>query len=1090
MAAKSSRFIRLLAHRPGCVCGVSFGIVVILLAVFALGIIQGTIPFEINYSSSELDIDGDEIADRARAFDAAKAQTSVAAPGHLHISVSRRRRRALSAVEYEYRRFGRLYFVVEKTGGSNVSLFDGDALLRLARLQDELSAFPRLQALCRRSGSHYGAPNSTRPAGECVGFLGPLRLLRASTGFASRGSYPGGCCDDCGTATPGCLTSLLCRTNATQISYQLAQSPSVPMAARTDTPQAFLDGARSMREAFVAEATCSSSALRDKVGEMLELELRSGAVLELRRFIEQVEVGGWQPRDISWSDYRSTHSAAKALYTSFVANDVLGVVAAFNSRNPDLRVSTWSFGTSTHFDLTVQGGLLNAVFWAAGGLVAGSAYMMLHIRSAFITLAGLLGLFLSFPLAWFFYAGPFSLGEMGIFNFMALFIIIAIGVDDIFVFFDAWRQAGALGHASLEARMGTAYRRACHAMFITSVTDACAFFANGLAPVPAIRRFGVFMGTLVVINFLLVITYFPAVIALHHRWMMCCSCTGRARLGARVMNSAGTEGKQPEVPPPSTSESHTRTGGEPTASRTTWTRFIETFLATRMMPALVKARVVVMLGALALISGSAASLTMFEFTQNDFQAESFQEGTNLMNFLSQDERFRAPPVDRVTVAWGVAGLDVVAETGGADDAFSGDAPVWDSQFLSSVTSSAEAQRAALHVCVDGAQLDLLDAGGHTCFIKHFRDWLVELDGPAGFPAAPSAFIPLLDSFTTFAKNTRSAGSSACAGVVTKLLSSNHSTFDSATLTEQCEAFWRSAQAHQRGSSSSSLPDWSAHVLWSCPLDEIERRCVPEGTRGYLPREYVPTLRAFYFEFNVRFSRYASAAAARRYFDAFEALTREANRGAPGFVARQSSAKWKLMRVEESLISSGLRGVAIALVVAFAALLVILANIHIAVMAMLHVGAICVCTVASLVWMGWTLGFIEALCIIVVIGFSVDFVAHVAIAYAASPAEMRYERTAQAVGELGISIISGAASTGLVALFMTQCIFVPFMKVGVFMLVSIAFSILFSLVVFPTALAVLGPTGSTGSLVTLLWRTRAIKGGAPAPADSATPSQNL
>ena len=53
-------------------------------------------------------------------------------------------------------------------------------------------------------------------------------------------------------------------------------------------------------------------------------------------------------------------------------------------------------------------------------------------------------------------------------------------------------------------------------------------------------------------------------------------------------------------------------------------------------------------------------------------------------------------------------------------------------------------------------------------------------------------------------------------------------------------------------------------------------------------------------------------------------------------------------------------------------------------------------------------------IIVVIGFSVDFVAHVGIAYATSSEATRYGKTAQAVRELGISCVSGGTSTALVS----------------------------------------------------------------------------
>ena len=65
--------------------------------------------------------------------------------------------------------------------------------------------------------------------------------------------------------------------------------------------------------------------------------------------------------------------------------------------------------------------------------------------------------------------------------------------------------------------MAFTYRRSVYAMLITSVTDAAAFYANALSVIPVVRQFGVFMGTLVLVNFVLVVSYFPSVIALLHR---------------------------------------------------------------------------------------------------------------------------------------------------------------------------------------------------------------------------------------------------------------------------------------------------------------------------------------------------------------------------------------------------------------------------------------------------------------------------------------------------------------------------------------------------------------------------------------------
>lgn len=51
---------------------------------------------------------------------------------------------------------------------------------------------------------------------------------------------------------------------------------------------------------------------------------------------------------------------------------------------------------------------------------------------------------------------------------MALFLIIAIGTDDIFVFMDTWYQSqtkGTFVNSCLLNRMNWVYRRACKAMF-------------------------------------------------------------------------------------------------------------------------------------------------------------------------------------------------------------------------------------------------------------------------------------------------------------------------------------------------------------------------------------------------------------------------------------------------------------------------------------------------------------------------------------------------------------------------------------------------------------------------------------------------
>jgi len=62
---------------------------------------------------------------------------------------------------------------------------------------------------------------------------------------------------------------------------------------------------------------------------------------------------------------------------------------------------------------------------------------------------------------------------------------------------------------TMEKRLTYSFRRAARAMAITSSTTAVAFFANALTPIQIIQVFGIFAGTIVPVNYLLVIMVFP-----------------------------------------------------------------------------------------------------------------------------------------------------------------------------------------------------------------------------------------------------------------------------------------------------------------------------------------------------------------------------------------------------------------------------------------------------------------------------------------------------------------------------------------------------------------------------------------------------
>eukprot|EP00452_MALV-II_sp_L67-6_P000005 gene5-49_t len=60
--------------------------------------------------------------------------------------------------------------------------------------------------------------------------------------------------------------------------------------------------------------------------------------------------------------------------------------------------------------------------------------------------------------------------------------------------------------------------------------------------------------------------------------------------------------------------------------------------------------------------------------------------------------------------------------------------------------------------------------------------------------------------------------------------------------------------------------------------------------------------------------------------------------------------------------------------------------------------------------GWELGVPESIAVVIVIGFSVDYVVHLAAHYVHSPFNSREERATESVTAMGVSIFSGAITT--------------------------------------------------------------------------------
>ena len=104
------------------------------------------------------------------------------------------------------------------------------------------------------------------------------------------------------------------------------------------------------------------------------------------------------------------------------------------------------------------------------------------------------------------------------------------------------------------------------------------------------------------------------------------------------------------------------------------------------------------------------------------------------------------------------------------------------------------------------------------------------------------------------------------------------------------------------------------------------------------------------------------------------------------------------------------GMIVAVVFAFFMLLISTMNVIVSVYCTLALAGVIASAVALIQWLGWELGTVEAIAMVVLIGLSVDYVVHLAIHYVGSVYPDRKRRTDESLKHLGMSILSGGITT--------------------------------------------------------------------------------
>lgn len=142
--------------------------------------------------------------------------------------------------------------------------------------------------------------------------------------------------------------------------------------------------------------------------------------------------------------------------------------------------------------------------------------LIIHTRSFTISFVAIAQIFGSLAVAYFYFRVVLNFGYFSFLNMNMVFVAVAIGVDDVFVFMDAYKQSYQFlpKDCPMESRIHWTTMRSFSAMSVTTLTTVTAFTANIVSPITTIKLFGVWAACVIIADFFLMLTVLPAILVL------------------------------------------------------------------------------------------------------------------------------------------------------------------------------------------------------------------------------------------------------------------------------------------------------------------------------------------------------------------------------------------------------------------------------------------------------------------------------------------------------------------------------------------------------------------------------------------------
>ncbi|CAE7432755.1 Disp1 [Symbiodinium microadriaticum] len=729
-------------------------------------------------------------------------------------------------------------------------------------------------------------------------------------------------------------------------------------------------------------------------------------------------------------------------------------------------------------------------FLSLGSLVSVWAYMWLMLESVFLASCGMFEIIFSLPVGMCFWV--LILGQKIFwYQMLVIYMILGIGADDVFIFYDAWLQsahAEGVSH-SKSTRFCWAYRRSVGAMLVTTLTTCGSFFIGATSPLPLVQSFCIFAAVVVLVDYLFCISFFASAVLVYEEWIKgfgycfrCCgielreagTCLGPGCCfgGLRAcLTCCGRSWKvlpkppKPEDPP------------EP--------RAMEKFFSGFVFRQYQNHKIKLILFWVAVVIGMATSAGLQLRTAKK-RAPIGRENIDVIkgsDILFSEFEFSTRPVT-ASIVFGLEDETPVTWARERDDSTLNAPKFGGTSAIDLAQPQNQLELLALCTAVDRGQDDAdTRCGTRACLAKgsplpggcahDVEAWQTSgLYIRADESCVTSRYCFMEDLRYFWASKQGSCqgkGESACIAAAgcaytnSTLPPSCYSTTDPLSYPGLSESEFLSLLS-TASVSDPQTTEWEEYMEMKANyLKGINRRYEADFMTQYTGIRLNNAKTAIQFawiSYNATFPRENTVDEANEWYNRWQTFKET---WAPDLGGFQTAELYLFLVTQNEMVKAATMGIGLSLLVCWIVLLATTWNWWTSTLGLVCIVCITATFLGIVPLLGWSLGENECIFMIATVGLSVDYTVHLLHAYNNTPARTRTDRAHAALEEMGISVANSAITTLFAAAMLFACGFYFFFQFGGFIFMVIGLSILMSTNFLMPLLMLIGPENDQGNM---------------------------